>query len=357
MPKRTAKAPKKELSLHRSLIANLHEELGKEFATSLGHDNHQIALAGVISTRCPSLDLAIGRGGIPLRRLTIIHGGQAGGKTTLALQLCAEVQAMGGAAVYFDKEYKLDPDYAKALGVNINRLVISQPDTLEQVVQGIKATIKHAGLIRKKTGKRRPILIVVDSLNACQSLESIKMAEGKKRYPAEATIWSNNLGELVKMAKREDVALVFISQIRKKLNIMFGDDDGIAGGNAPLFYASLILMIRSMGAEREGVSNEKVANKVQVECKKNQIAVPFKKGRYVLRYGTGVDYEDSLLTACETCRIIRRNGGRYLIRATKQLIGASREKALKALRKDPELVKTLTKEFRQQWEIVENVAA
>jgi recombination protein RecA len=350
MKKKSSKDLK--MPLHKSLIAGLHEDLGQEFATSLGHNDHKIDLSGVISTRCPTVDLAIGRGGVPLGRLTIVHGGEGSGKTTLALMLAAEVQAMGGACVYFDKEYKLDPDYAAKLGVDIDRLVISQPDTLEQVIQGIKATIKHTMTIRKKTGKRRPILIILDSLNATQSLESMKAVEGKKRYPAEAMIWSQNFPEIIKLCKKADVAIVMISQIRKKLNIMFGDDNGIAGGNAPPFYASLIMFVRNMGSEREGAGRDKVANKISVECKKNQIAPPFKKGRFTLRYGKGVDYEDALLMACEECKVVRRKGGSY--RFGKELIGKSREKAVKYMRTSEGLVPDMEKAFRKQWEETES---
>ncbi len=333
--------------LHDFLIGGLHADLGLEYATSLGHNDHKITLSGVISTRCPTVDLAIGRGGVPLRRITLIHGGEGSGKTTLALELVAEVQAMGGAAVYFDKEYKLDPDYAASLGVDIDKLVISQPDTLEQVIQGIKSTIKHAGSIRRKTGKRRPILIIIDSLNACQSLAAMTAKEGKKRYPEEAMIWSQNFPQIIKEMKKEDVALVMISQIRKKLNVMFGDDNSIAGGNAPPFYASLILFVRNMGAEREGVGRDKVANKISVECKKNQIAPPFRKGRFVLRYGKGVDYEDSLLSACEETGVVRRKGGAY--RYKKELLGKSREKAIKYLKTMDGIAEEMNAAFRKRW--------
>lgn len=333
--------------LHDLLKKGLHTDLGLEYATMLGADDHRITLAGVISTRAPTVDLAIGRGGVPLRRMTVLHGGEGSGKTTLALNLVAQVQKMGGAVVYYDKEYKLDPDYAEALGVDIDRMIVSQPDTLEQVIKGIKGNVKQVAAARKKTGKRRPVLIIVDSLNACQALATIQLKEGKKQYPEEARIWSHDLPQIIKAIAKEDIALVLISQIRKKLNIMFGDDNGIAGGNAIPFYASLIMFVRNMGAEREGVARDKVANKISVECKKNQIAPPFRKGRFILRYGKGVDFEDSLLTACEEVGAVRRKGGTYRFR--KEVIGKSREKALKYMRTMEGIADDLNAAFRQRW--------
>jgi len=307
--------------------------------------SHETKIHGFVSTNAATLDAAIGRPGIPLSRITILHGKEGSGKTTVALQAIAETQSQGGIGVYIDKEHKLDRAYAAKLGVNLSLLVEPRDiSTLEKVIGVIKATIRRAKEIRKKTKKRVPILIVVDSLNACKAFETVETETGKKRYPAEARIWSEELPGIVEAIDDEACGLVFVSQVRKKMNVMFGSDEEMAGGNAPRFYASLIVYVQRVGTEKEtdGGKKDKIGSIVEAECKKNQIAPPFKKAKFVIYWARGVDYEHSLVMQLEEMGIVRkRTGAKLELRRGKGKtpiqLGQGYPAAAKLLRSKPEL--------------------
>lgn len=289
------------------LVDELESEGGEGTAQILGSDERAIKIRGVVSTQCYQADEALGRGGIPLARLTIIHGKEGCGKTTICLHLVAECQRMGGIVLYIDKEYKLDPDYAKAIGVDTKRLIISQPGTLEKVYKIIKATIKKAAEYRKRTGKRVPVLIVLDSINAALAAAVINGDEDDKHVAPQARVHSRELPQVIMEASKEDVALVFISQYRKKIGGMtFGDGNDIAGGNAPRYYASVIMQVTKIGTTKE--DDEKVSNKTRIECVKNQVAPPFRKGEFEIRYGIGIDRIASLLDAALDRGVIVQKG-------------------------------------------------
>jgi recombination protein RecA len=330
------------------VLDGLRDAMGVENAMLLGSDDKALKIRGVVSTGIPTLDAAIGRGGAPLGRLTILHGGEGSGKTTIGLQLVARCQAMGGLAVFFDKEFKLDPDYAVALGVDTKRLIISQPSSLELVIQGILNVIAHAKNIRDHAKRRVPIMIVLDSLNACMSKEAMEAPIGEKQYPAEARIWSQQLPKIIQQASHEDVSLLFVSQVRKKFNVMFGDADEIAGGNAPRFYASLIMKVVRVGSEKDG--KQRIANKIEVECKKNQIAPPFKKAQFNIVYGRGADFEHALVIQLEKMKLFTRKGAWYLYEGEK--LGNGLQATADMLRKTSELREEFTDLFRTEmgWE-------
>lgn len=347
-PKKGAKASSKKAAgdLISDLVSSLRTEAGGPFV--LGSDEMALKIKGVISTQCPTLDAAIGRGGVPTSRLTIIHGPEASGKTTIALHLCAEVQRRGGLVYYMDKEYKLDPDYAQKLGVDTKKFVISQPDCLEDACDEMKHVIRFVAERRKK-GERKPILFLLDSINATQSKVTIEAETASRGYPNEALVWSKQLPEIVKLASKENIALVFISQVRKKLNVMFGDDNAIAGGEAPKFHASLVMFVNRIGSEKKevGKQKERVANIIQVECKKNQIAPPFRKAKLVIRYGTGIDFEESLLTQAEEAGLIKKVKAHYVYEGGS--IGKSRDAAIKFLRENEDDRDAINAKLREKW--------
>lgn len=305
---------------------------GDEHAMILGSASASLKIRGVISTQCPGLDTAIGRGGIPLARLTIIHGAEGSGKTTLMLHAVAEVQRLGGVAIYMDKEYKLDPDYAAALGVDTKRLIISQPSYLEQAFKVQEAAIVKAAELRAKTKRRVPILVVLDSMNAAITKAQLEGEWDDKHMAPQARAYSSGLPKLIPMVSREDVALCWISQVRKKMNVSYGDDDEIAGGKAPRFYASLIIHIKRIGSVKVG--DEKVANRVIAECKKNQIAPPFKQAEFNIRYGHGIDAEMSLLETALEMKILEKSGASYSYNGERIAMGAVN--AADKLRERPE---------------------
>jgi len=328
---KAAKAsPASVTDLSTELLNGVLEECGDEAgAQLLGSDGLSLKIRGVISTQNVEIDAAIGRGGVPLGRLTIIHGSEGSGKTTLALHLVAEVQAMGGIAVYMDKEYKLDPEYASSLGVDTSKLIISQPDYLEQIFKLMDSVVKRAAAIREKHNRRVPILVVLDSMNSCITKEMFEAEYGKREMAGVARVMSGNLPKLMPLVFKEDVALVFISQVRLKMNVMFGDDEEMAGGKAPKHCASLILHVKRLGAEREG--EIKVGNKVRVEAKKNQIAPPFRRAEASIRYGKGFDKEAALLSRGVALELISKEGNTYAWKGEK--LGIGEGNAIKAIRK------------------------
>lgn len=329
-------------TLVTDVLDGLREEMGDDGAQLLGSDGLALKIRGVISTQGPTVDEAIGRGGIPLGRVTILHGKEGCGKTTLALHVVAECHRQGGLAVYFDKEYKLDPDYAEGLGCDPNKFMIVQPKTLEKVLRGIKTTVEKVAANRKASGKRKPVVIVIDSINACIAKAVLDGEEEDHHIAPEARLWSRHLPEIVEMCSREDIALMLISQVRKKINVQFGDDNEIAGGNAPRFYASLIMFITRTGTEKH--EGKKVGNKCEVECKKNQIAPPFKKAEFIIRYGHGIDFEHSLISWAVKNGVVDKSGAWYSLDGER--IGQGIYQASAYLRKHDEIRSKLYKKFR-----------
>jgi recombination protein RecA len=317
----------------------------------LGDKAFSKRVRGVLSTHSATLDAAISRGGFPLSRISILHGKEGSGKTTIGLHLCAEAQRRGGIAVYIDKEHKLDPDYAQKLGVDLGRLALPTCKTLEAVIEIIKATIRRAREIRKKTKVAVPFVIIVDSLNACKAFETLETPTGKKRYPAEARIWSEELPSIVEALETEHVALVFVSQVRKKMNVMFGSDEEMAGGNAPRFYASLIVYVTRTGTEKDG-EKSKIGSSIETECKKNQVGPPFKKAKFAIYWNRGIDYEHSLVLQLEDMGLVKkRKKGALTI--GKVELGTGYAGAARALRARPKLRAKLVELFykRMGWEL------
>lgn len=336
--------------LSSELLDGVLEECGDEAgAQLLGSDGLSLKIRGVISTQNAEIDGAIGRGGVPLGRLTILHGMQASGKTTLALHTVASVQQMGGIAVYIDKEYKLDPEYAQAIGVDTSRLIISQPDYLEQIFKLMDSVVKRASTIREKYGRRVPILVILDSMNACITKEMFEADYGKREMAGVARVMSANLPKLMPLVFKEDVGLLFISQVRQKMNVMFGDDEEISGGNAPKFFASLVLHVKRLGAEREG--EEKIGNKIRVEPKKNQIAPPFKRADVLVRYGVGFDREAALLSRGLKLEVVNKDGNTFTLASSGEKLGIGEANAVKGLRKSEPLRTTLAAEIsaKEPW--------
>jgi recombination protein RecA len=223
--------------------------------------------------------------------------------------------------------------------------------TLESVIGVIKATIRRAKEIRKKSKLKVPIVIIVDSLNACRAYETLETPTGKKRYPAEARIWSEELPSIVEDLESEHVALVFVSQVRKKMNVMFGSDEEMAGGNAPKFYASLIVYVTLVGTMKDG-DKTKVGSDIETECKKNQIGPPFRKARFAIYWNRGIDYEHSLVLQLEEMGVVKKHKKGRLT-AGKVELGQGYAAAAKALRERPKLNQKLVELFykRMGWEL------
>jgi recombination protein RecA len=316
------------------LVADLEAIGGEGTAQVLGSEARAIKIRGVISTQSRTLDAAIGRGGIPLGRLTILHGKEGSGKTTLCLHLVAETQKRGGVVLYIDKEYKLDPDYAANIGVDIKHLIISQPSYLERVYEIIEATIKKAAAYRKATKKRVPILIILDSMNAAIAKERLEGKVEAKHVAPEARIHSQNLPRIIALLSKEDVALVYVSQYRKKIGVKFGDPNETAGGGAPKYYASLMLKVEYIGKEKE--AGEAVASRTRVKCVKNQISPPFKEAEFEIKYGIGIDKVASLLDAAIEAGVVEKSGAWF--KHGKLRLGQGRPNVLEFIREDEQVL-------------------
>jgi len=334
-----------------TLLKEVLDELGGEDgAQLLGSQDLTIKIKGVIPTGCPSVDAAIGRGGIPLARLTIIHGKEGSGKTTMALHIVQQCQAQGGIVIYMDMEYKLDPDYAVALGVDVERMIIVQPPHLEKIFQKIEKIIKRARQHSEKSKKNPPILIVIDSMNAAiTKAQYTGDFEDQPHYGPQATVYSKLLPKMIPIISKSQVALLFVSQVRKNIGVTFGNDETICGGNAPRFYASLIMGVTSLSATKDA-DGTKTSNKIRVDCFKNQIAPPFQKGECEIVYGTGVDKERSLIWIAEKKGLVKKKGAWFKYGDKK--LGQGATKAAEHLRSHPGVRERLLADLaaKYKWE-------
>ncbi len=309
--------------------------------------NLDIKIRGVISTRCASLDDAIGRGGIPLGRITILHGGQGVCKTTTALQCAAECQSMGGIAVYEDSEWKLDLDYAAALGVDTDRMIMARPKYLEQSFAIQETVIKMAAEKRERYGRRVPILYIKDSLNASLTKAQVDAAWEQQFMGAQARGYSALMPKLQPLVATEDVAMLYISQVRKKMNVTFGNDEEIAGGNAPAFYASLIIHVKRIGTLKDG--EMAVGSNILATCTKNQIAPPFRKCNFIVTYGKGVDNERAIVELAVEKNVINKNGAWFSF--GEERIGQGAANVADYLRAHPDTLESIRVALKERNEL------
>lgn len=344
-PKAKAKAADSYISdsYINDLVENLIAVGGEGSAQLLGSDGLAIKIKGVLSTQCPPVDAAIGRGGIPRGRLTILHGPEGSGKTTLALHLVAEAQRQDGVVLYIDKEYKLDPEYARKIGVDTKRLLISQPPYLEKAYETIATVVEFARRRRLESGVSVPILVVLDSMNAAIAKADYEGDWDDQSMAAAARVHSRLLPKLIPAVSREDVSLLFISQNREKLNVTWGDKNDTAGGKAPKYYASLIMEIRRLGSVKQG--DAIIGNEVEVYCRKNQIAPPFKRAKFRIYYGEGIDSCGALLQRAEELGVVERKASSYIFGGSR--IGVGFEATRKLLKKNPDLVARLQAEVER----------
>lgn len=304
-PKTKVKVSKVDPNLSKAqrMVKLMDEDLGAGSIQLLDGSGASIKISGVISTRFENLDAAIGRGGVPFGRLTILHGKEGSAKTTLALALVASVQAMGGLALYMDTEHKLDTIWAQKCGVNLDELLISQPQYLERAMMIISRTVDRA------QAEKIPLLIVLDSMNATQSKKQFEADwEEADAYGPQAMVFSQKLPKLMDHLS-QDAALIFVSQPRSGPGVK----NKIAGGNAPKFYASMIIQFSPAYDDGGGGSLVKVGSKVvaanfSAYITKNQVAPPFQ--RATIRIGhDGPDYQQALLDQAVSCGFMSKGGG------------------------------------------------
>jgi recombination protein RecA len=323
------------------------ENRKKALATALGQIERQFGKGAVmrmgdavaknvdvISTGSLNLDIALGIGGLPRGRVIEIYGPESSGKTTMTLHAIAECQKMGGTAAFVDAEHALDPGYAEKLGVNIDDLLVSQPDTGEQALE-IADMLVRSGAVD---------MVVVDSVAALTPKAEIEGDMGDSHMGLQARLMSQALRKLTANIKRLNTMVIFINQIRMKIGVMFGSPETTTGGNALKFYASVRLDIRRIGAIKKG--DEIVGNATRVKVVKNKMAPPFKQAEFEIIYGEGVSHEGEIIDLGVQLGFINKAGAWYSYNDTK--IGQGKENVRNYLKENPEIAETVEKGIREQ---------
>lgn len=285
-----------------------------------------------ISTTSISLDAAVGIGGVPRGRIVEIYGPESSGKTTLALHIVAEAQKAGGVAAYIDAEHAMDADYAGKLGVDIDQLLISQPDSGEQALEIAEALVRSNGVD----------VIVIDSVAALVPRAELDGEMGDSLPGLQARLMSQALRKLTAIVAQSNTCFIFINQIREKIGVMFGNPETTTGGRALKFYASLRLDIRRIGAIKDG--DRVVGNRTKVKVAKNKVAPPFRECEFDIMYGEGVSREGDVLDLAAAQRVVEKSGAWFSYRGDR--LGQGRENAKLALRENPEVLKRIENEVR-----------
>ena len=312
-------------------IAQIDRAFGKGSVMKLGEKSHIEVEA--VSTGSLGLDLALGIGGLPKGRIVEIYGPESSGKTTLALHVVAEVQKAGGVAAFVDAEHALDPQYANKLGVNLDNLLVSQPDTGEQALE-ITDTLVRSGAID---------VIVIDSVAALTPRAEIEGEMGDSLPGLQARLMSQALRKLTASISKSGTLVIFINQIRMKIGVMYGSPETTTGGNALKFYASVRLDIRRIGAVKE--RDEVVGNQTRVKVVKNKMAPPFKQVEFDIMYGEGVSKTGELVDLGVKAGIVEKSGAWFSYNS--QRLGQGRENAKLFLRDNPSLAQEIEMALRQ----------
>jgi recombination protein RecA len=312
---------KDKLKAIKEAIGNIEKQFGKGAIMALGEGRSEPV--ATISTGCPSLDQALGCGGYPRGRIVEIYGPESSGKTTLTLHAIAECQRSGGVAAFIDAEHALDVQYAKALGVNIEQLLVSQPDTGEQALE-IAETLVRSGAVE---------LVVIDSVAALVPQSEIEGDMGDQHMGLQARLMSQALRKLTGITHRTGTTIMFINQLRMKLGVQFGSPETTTGGHALKYYASVRLDIRRIGPVKVG--EDVCGNRTRVKIVKNKLAPPFQITEFDIRYGTGIDLVGDLLDKAVERDVVKKSGSYYTYDSTS--LGQGRERARESLLADTEL--------------------
>ena len=306
-------------------MSQIERQFGKGAIMRLGAENVQKINA--ISTGALALDLALGIGGVPRGRIVEIFGPESSGKTTLALHIVAEAQRNGGIAAFIDAEHALDPGYAAALGVDVDELLISQPDTGEQALEITDMLIRSGALD----------VVVIDSVAALVPRAEIEGEMGDNHIGLQARLMSQALRKLAGSINRSQTTAVFINQLREKIGVMFGSPEVTPGGRALKFYSSVRIDIRRIQSIKEG--QEAVGNRVVAKVVKNKVAPPFRKAEFDIMFGEGISREGSLLDVAAEHDVVRKSGAWYTFDGDQ--LGQGRENAKRFLRENPEVAMQL----------------
>ena len=325
-----------------SVISQIRKEFGEGAILRLG-DAEAAKDIAIISTGSFSLDLALGVGGLPRGRVVEVFGPESSGKTTLALHIIAEAQKKGGTCAFVDAEHALDPSYARKLGVNLDELLISQPDAGEQALE-ISDTLVRSGAID---------VLVVDSVAALVPRAELEGEMGDNHMGLHARLMSQALRKLTGSVSKSKTIVIFINQIRMKIGVMFGNPETTTGGNALKFYASVRMEIRRVGAIKD--RDEVVGNQTRVKVQKNKVAPPFKVVEFDIMYGEGISKTGELIDLGVKAGVVEKSGAWFSYNSTR--IGQGRENAKAYLREHPDTAAEIEGAIRQNSGIISEVLA
>ena len=317
-------------------IAKLEKDFGKGTVMRLGDPSAQVAVE-TIPTGSLSLDLALGLGGVPKGRIVEIYGPESSGKTTVALHMIAEVQKRGGIAGFIDAEHALDPVYAKNIGVDIDELYISQPDSGDQALE-ITETMVRSGAMD---------ITVVDSVAALVPKQEIEGDMGDSHVGLQARLMSQALRKLTPVISKSNCVVIFINQLREKVGVMFGNPETTTGGRALKFYSSVRMDVRRIETLKQ--SGEMVGNRTRVKIVKNKIAPPFKEAEFDIMFGKGISKEGDILDLAVKCDLVSKSGAWFAYNGDK--IGQGRENAKTYLSEHPEIMEELEQNIRAHYHI------
>ena len=317
-------------------IAKLEKDFGKGTVMRLGDPSAQVAVE-TIPTGSLSLDLALGLGGVPKGRIVEIYGPESSGKTTVALHMIAEVQKRGGIAGFIDAEHALDHVYAKNIGVDIDELYISQPDSGDQALE-ITETMVRSGAMD---------IIVVDSVAALVPKQEIEGDMGDSHVGLQARLMSQALRKLTPVISKSNCVVIFINQLREKVGVMFGNPETTTGGRALKFYSSVRMDVRRIETLKQ--SGEMVGNRTRVKIVKNKIAPPFKEAEFDIMFGKGISKEGDILDLAVKCDLVSKSGAWFAYNGDK--IGQGRENAKTYLSEHPEIMEELEQNIRAHYHI------
>ena len=320
-------APVKALNTEKAkalqaALAQIEKQFGKGTIMRLG-DGEAIEDIQVVSTGSLGLDIALGVGGLPRGRVIEIYGPESSGKTTLTLQVISEMQKQAGTCAFIDAEHALDVQYAQKLGVNLQELLISQPDTGEQALEIVDALVRSGSVD----------LIVIDSVAALTPKAELEGEMGDSLPGLQARLMSQALRKLTATIKKTNCMVIFINQIRMKIGVMFGSPETTTGGNALKFYASVRLDIRRTGSIKKG--EEVIGSETKVKVVKNKVSPPFKTAEFDILYGEGISREGEIIDMGVNARVLEKSGAWYAYNGEK--IGQGKDNAREFLRENPEL--------------------
>ena len=314
-------------------LSQIEKQFGKGTVMKMG--DREIVDIPSVSTGSLGLDIALGIGGLPKGRVVEIFGPESSRKTTLTLQAIAECQKAGGTAAFIDAEHALDPNYAEKLGVNVDELLLSQPDTGEQALEVTDMLVKSGSVD----------LIVVDSVAALTPRAEIEGDMGDHHVGLQARLMSQALRKITGNIQRSNAMVIFINQIRMKIGVMFGNPETTTGGNALKFYSSVRLDIRRIGAVKEG--EEVVGNETRVKVVKNKVSPPFKQAEFQIMYGEGINTEGEILELGQKLELVEKSGSWYSHNGEK--IGQGKVNASKFLKENTKIRDSLVKEIRKAY--------